>query len=306
MEQVMPMQRLDRPGPGFPGRPPGVRLPALHPLGRNLALGAALLAFLPLPARGDEKPAPRRVVPLRQAHAHNDYEHKRPLLDALEQGFCSVEADIFLEKGQLLVGHNRRDLRPGRTLEKLYLEPLRQRARANRGRVYPGGPTVYLLIDVKTGAKPTYAVLARVLANYSDILSVARQGKFEVRAVTVVVSGNCDRKGIAAQEVRYAGIDGRPADLDSADPAHLMPWVSARWGALFAWKGDGPIPEKERARLREFVRKAHKRGRLVRFWATPESPAVWKELLAAKVDLINTDKLAELKRFLLAQMARRE
>ena len=28
------------------------------------------------------------------AHAHNDYEHARPLLDALDHGFCGVEADV--------------------------------------------------------------------------------------------------------------------------------------------------------------------------------------------------------------------
>ncbi|HET6325009.1 MAG TPA: hypothetical protein VFG04_09940, partial [Planctomycetaceae bacterium] len=44
-------------------------------------------------------------TPLIRAHAHNDYEHKRPLFDALDQGLCSVEADIFLVDGQLLVGH---------------------------------------------------------------------------------------------------------------------------------------------------------------------------------------------------------
>ena len=42
--------------------------------------------------------------PLGQAHAHNDYYHKRPLLDALSHGFCSVEADVFLKNGRLLVG----------------------------------------------------------------------------------------------------------------------------------------------------------------------------------------------------------
>src|SRR5437773_7233099 len=85
-------------------------------------------------------------APLRHAHAHNDYEHKRPLLDALAHGFCSVEADVFLSDGALLVGHERKDLRPGRTLEKLYLDPLAQRAKANGGRVYRGGPTVFLLV----------------------------------------------------------------------------------------------------------------------------------------------------------------
>ena len=60
-------------------------------------------------------------VPLPQAHAHNDYHHPRPLLDALDHGFCGVEADIFLVDGELLVGHDRTELKPERTLESLYL-----------------------------------------------------------------------------------------------------------------------------------------------------------------------------------------
>src|SRR4051795_874708 len=77
--------------------------------------------------------------PLPQAHAHNDYEHARPLLDALDHGFCSVEADIWLMPEGLLIGHDRKDLRPNRTLQALYLDPLRERIQANGGRVYRGG-----------------------------------------------------------------------------------------------------------------------------------------------------------------------
>ncbi len=42
------------------------------------------------------------AAPLVNAHAHNDYAHKRPLADALDHGFCSVEADIFLVDGALI------------------------------------------------------------------------------------------------------------------------------------------------------------------------------------------------------------
>jgi hypothetical protein len=271
----------------------------MHPRSRFL-LASALVAALALAAAGEEK---RPVMPLPQAHAHNDYEHQRPLLDALDHGFCSVEADVFLVGDELRVGHTRLALRPGRDLEKLYLAPLRQRVRANGGRVYPGGPTVYLLIDVKTEARPTYAALDKLLARYRDVLSETRDGQFEKRAVTVVVSGNRDRATITGQKVRYAGIDGRPEDLESDVPAHLLPWVSANWGLVFRWRGAGPVPDAERKKLREYVAKAHRHGRLVRFWATPESPAVWRELLDAGVDLINTDKLAELQKFLLARAA---
>src|SRR5690606_7390192 len=78
--------------------------------------------------------------PLPGAHAHNDYEHARPLLDALEHGFCGIEADIHLRNGELLVGHDPEDLAPERTLEKLYLRPLNDLVKENGGRVYPGGP----------------------------------------------------------------------------------------------------------------------------------------------------------------------
>src|SRR5438132_815946 len=114
-----------------------------------LFLGVIGLACAALSTPGAENPTDAGVVPLRQAHAHNDYEHKRPLQDALDHGFCSVEADVFLVDGAMLVGHDQKDLRPERTLEKLYLTPLRERVRANSGRVYRNGPTVYLLIDVK-------------------------------------------------------------------------------------------------------------------------------------------------------------
>src|SRR5687767_4507998 len=75
-------------------------------------------------------------MPLERAHAHNDYEHTRPLLEALAHGFCSVEADVHLIDGQLLVAHDRKDVQSERTLTKLYLEPLRERVRQNAGRIY--------------------------------------------------------------------------------------------------------------------------------------------------------------------------
>lgn len=243
------------------------------------------------------------IVPLKNAHAHNDYEHKRPLRDALDCGFCSVEADIFLVDGNLLVGHTVLNLKAERTLEALYLDPMRELTRTNKGRIYPGGPTVFLLIDVKSDAEKTYASLSKVLARYDDLFSVTRDGKFEAKAVTAVISGNRDTKALRAATLRYAGIDGRPSDLDSEEPADLLPWISENWSLLFRWRGDGAMPETERTKLRDFVAKAHKHGRLVRFWYTPEKETVWKELRAAGVDLINTDKLEDLKKFLLQEGA---
>lgn len=232
--------------------------------------------------------------PLRRAHAHNDYLHPRPLLDALDRGFGSVEADVFLVGGELLVAHDRKDVRADRTLKGLYLDPL-------RARVKPGGPPLFLLVDLKSAAADTYPALDKLLAGYADTLSAVRDGRFEPKAVTVVVSGNRpDRAELAKAAVRYAGLDGRPDDLDFAGPAHLMPWVSGNWLLLFGWRGDGPMPAADRARLKGHVDKAHARGRKLRYWATPEKESVWAELAAAGVDLIGTDRLDQLAGYLRA------
>jgi len=241
------------------------------------------------------------VEPLKQAHAHNDYHHKRPLLDALDHGFCGVEADIFLVEGKLLIGHDRGELKPERTLQSLYLDPLRERVKLNGGKVFSeaGAELKFtLLIDIKTDDEKTFAVLAKALAEYSEILTEV-DGKKEIqRAVTVIISGNRAKDKIAAENPRFAAIDGRLADLSSDVPTSLMPLISDRWGSHFKWRGNGEMPAEEKEKLRQIVKKAHADGRRVRFWATPEDPAVWEELHAVGVDLINTDDLPGLRDFL--------
>jgi hypothetical protein len=241
------------------------------------------------------------VKPLAQAHAHNDYEHERPLFDALARGFCSVEADVWLVGDELLVGHDRKDLKAGRTLESLYLKPLAERVRANNGRVYVDGPAFYLLIDVKSEAEGTYAKLHPVLEKYGEILTSYSEGQRHARAVTAILSGNRAFESVAKQAVRYVAIDGRQENLEANPRADLYPWISANWSLMFKAEPDGSLGQAERERLRAFVSRAHEQGRQVRFWATPEKEPLWRELRGARVDFINTDKLDELQRFLDSQ-----
>lgn len=249
------------------------------------------------------------MTPLTRAHAHNDYEHARPLFDALSHGFCSVEADIFVtpEKA-LLVGHSQADLKPERTLEKLYLAPLAERIKQNQGSVYPvsgehKSPRFILLIDIKTDAAKTYPVLHDLLTKYQSILTEVRDGQVTERAITVVLSGSRPSlDSLSKQSPRYAGYDGRWGDMDSNAPSHLMPMISDNWALRIGWNGNGTMPDKERKKMLEFIEKAHARQRLVRFWAVPEKESLWQMQYDQKVDLINTDRLAELKQFLLRQM----
>ena len=244
-------------------------------------------------------------TPLARAHAHNDYLHERPLQDALDRGFMSVEADIWLVGDDLLVAHDFEDIDPDRTLESLYLDPLLQRVRGNGGEVYDGSPHyLTLLIDIKSEAVSTYLELHRTLRRYRQILTTFTPGGVDVRSVTAIVSGNRTREVMQAQRVRYAGYDGRLGDLGGGDPADLIPLISDNWTSHFTWTGEGPIPEDELAELNRIVETAHANGQRVRFWATPDAPgeartALWQVLLDAGVDHLNTDDLAGLQEFLL-------
>lgn len=235
------------------------------------------------------------VIPLTRVHAHNDYEHKHPLFDALGQGFCSVEADIHLVDGQLLVAHDLSDVRAERTLQSLYLDPLEKRIQQNGGRVYRNGPECTLLIDFKAANQlnslAMYNALQQVLEQYKDILSVFRDGKKETNAIVCILTGNYPRAALAASPIRYAAGDGKLADLKSNPPADLVPWISENWQTIFKWRAKGPMPDDELAHLKEILRKAHQQGRRVRFWNSPDRPVFWKAMLEQGVDLINTDDL---------------
>jgi hypothetical protein len=265
---------------------------SIRPFTRVLvAFGAGLLAV----------PALAAAEPLIHAHAHNDYEHTRPLLDALEHGFCSVEADIFLVEGKLLVAHNFKDVKPDRTLQALYLDPLRERVQRNGGRVFTNGPEFTLMIDLKTAWTNTYPALRAVLADYAELLTLFREGATRTNAVRVVISGNRALEMFAGEAVRFAAYDGTLTELDSPKTADWIPWISANWAANFTWRGQGGMLEAEQLRLKDIVTKAHTKGRRVRFWGAPDRVEFWQAMQAAGVDLINTDDLAGLAKFLRAK-----
>lgn len=260
------------------------------------------------PAEGKVCSGQASSLGLERAHAHNDYEHNRPLFDALDHGFKSVEADIWLVDGELIIAHDPEDVpqavQEGRTLESLYLEPLRQTIEQNGGSVYPGDPDYFtLLIDIKSEAEPTYLALHEVLQEYSDIFTTFGPEGVQDGAVTAIVSGNRPRELMEQQEIRYAAYDGRLSDLGVATDQTFVPLISDNFTNHFTWTGEGPMPEEEREKLIAIVETAHANDQRVRFWATPEGPrkareAVWAELLAAGVDYINTDNLKALERFL--------
>lgn len=174
------------------------------------------------------------VTPLDRAHAHNDYEHRRALFDALHHGFTSVEADIWLVDGELRVTHDLAQTVSGRTIEALYLDPLLAITRANKGQVYPDrDQPVQLLVDIKSDAETTYTALIKTLRSYRSMLTTFGPNGIRDGAVEVVISGNRPRELMDSEVVRWAGYDGRLDDLDSEAPSSFIPLISDRWTTTF-------------------------------------------------------------------------
>lgn len=237
------------------------------------------------------------------AHAHNDYNHKRPLLDALDCKFKSIEADVFSVGDSLFVAHDFDKIRPGRTLRNLYLNPLKDIVARNDGSVYGDATEIILLVDIKNDGLTTYKLLHKILEDYKDITTSYRSGAVVTKAVSVIVSGNRPKEYMQKQEIRYAGYDGRIPDLDSRMNASFMPLVSDNWNKYFSWKGKGEMPDAEKKKLHQYAKQAKENGYMLRFWANPDRPgpereAVWKELQNAHVDLIGADDLKGLESML--------
>jgi hypothetical protein len=158
-----------------------------------------------------------------------------------------------------------------------------------------------LLIDVKSAAGPTYAALRDVLTNYADILTRFESNVIHTNAVMVIISGERAPSVMASEPSRFAAVDGRLPDLATNPPVALVPLISDNWTKQFKWRGMGLMPEDERTKLRELVQQTHVQGRRLRLWAAPDNESGWKELYEAGVDLLNTDHLAEMEKFLRAR-----
>ena len=235
------------------------------------------------------------AAPLLNAHSHNDYLRVRPLEDALELGFCSVEADLVVVDGALLVAHEHATAHKARTLESLYLEPLSRRARLHGGRVHPNGPKGFrLLVDLKDEPALTWPLLAPILERFRDVLSSWQDGVLTERAIRIVFSGRAPRRELADLPLRLAAIDGGVDDED----ASLYPLCSLPWTKQFRWSGAGPMPADEVAALRALVQRVHGQGRKLRFWRLPAKASVWQRLCDEGVDVLHTDDVRGLAAFL--------
>ena len=275
---------------------------------RTCLVACALLATLgcerPSVVNDDAVCTPVRIAPVPDAgyfpyaHSHNDYEHSQPLVEALDQQFYSVEADIWWRSGNVVVSHDSYSSKG--LLKELYLDPLQARVDA-LGSVHGDGVQFVLWLDLKDGSSQLRDNLIKMLDEYS-MLSVFTDDSEQTGPVVVVLTGNdASKKTFVEQnQTRRAVRDSN--DYAPGDPGADNRWryYALDWNKWIAWNGMETMPDGERRRLSCLVGDIHTKGKKVRFWAQPKTAGVYEELAAAGADFIGTDQLVELHDFLAA------
>ena len=225
------------------------------------------------------------------AHSHNDYEQANPFFEAYGERFGSIEADIFLRNGHILVAHDTSELTEKRTLEGMYLIPLANFIEKNKGHVYKDTSRhLQLLIDVKTDSINTLNELISVLKKYPTIINN--------KTIKLVITGNRPAAKLYASYPNFIWFDGSASISYDKVELSKIAMLSTSFEEYSKWKGVGILPASEEQQITALVKKAHAVNKLIRFWACPDIAAAWTKMIQLQVDFINTDHIASLSDFL--------
>jgi alkaline phosphatase len=216
-------------------------------------------------------------------HAHNDYQQALPLTNALSNRVYSIEADVYLRNGQLVVAHDAKDVAAAPTLDSLYLQPIIRLFKKYHGRISKSKTyTPVLMIDSKeSGAAVIAQLIKAVEANGSVFNRLVN-----AMAVQLVISGDRAAVSTWASYPSYIFFDGRPAEVYDSATLKRLAFISDNY-TNYVSKQDSS------SRIEALVKKVHGMGKLLRLWAIPDTAASWRRLQQLGVDIINTDKVVE-------------
>ncbi|MGF7217658.1 alkaline phosphatase [Spirosoma lacussanchae] len=222
-------------------------------------------------------------------HAHNDYAQPRPFVTAYEHRADFIEADVWLQNGELVVAHDKPQT-AAPTLDSLYLAPIARLFAQYKDKVSPDRTyTFSLVIDVKDN----YAeVLPKLIARLQQNLTCFNRAA-NPYAVQVVISGNRPKLDTYLDYPLLIQFDGRPSEVYDQETLQRVAMISDNFRAYSRWDGVSDLSDLDREKLKRVIKRAHNDNKPIRFWAIPDTPSAWKLLKKLGVDIINTDKVAE-------------
>lgn len=245
-----------------------------------------ILIFLSFPFLTSQAQAEKTF----QIHSHNDYLQKVPFWTAYQAGASSIEVDLILKDGELMVAHEAASIDSKRTLKSLYLEPIR--AGLKSGVIH--ALDFHLLVDLKTEAYATLEVLLQESEEFAELLFSAQNPG----GLKMIISGKRPKLEDYASFPDWMLFDFQSKDLTADLPWEKIGMVSLSFRQFSVWNGKGRMVEKERQRVQEFIDLVHSFGKPARLWASPDSKSAWKAFYDMGEDYINTDHPFEAVKYL--------
>jgi alkaline phosphatase len=235
--------------------------------------------------------AQNTVYTTANAHSHNDYQQAEPFFAAYGLQYGSIEVDVILSDDELLVAHTTKDVSQKRTLEDLYLKPLSQNVKANNGYPYADqSRKLILMLDVKSDAVATINKFIDLLMKYPELT--------HGHNLTLLISGNKPDPSTYISYPSYLWFDGLLDTHYSKEALTHVAMLSGNFINYSGWKGNGNIPEKDKAALKKAIDKAHALKKEVRIWNAPDIIEGWELLTDLDVDFIDSDSIKALAQFL--------
>lgn len=233
----------------------------------------------------------QKVYTIENAHSHNDYKQVHPFVTAYNAAFGSIEADVYLVNGALLVAHSEDEWNERRTLENMYLQPLAQHIKENNGFPYKDPKRkLQLLVELKSLPDIEIKAMDSLFKLYPTIKNN--------KNIQIVFTGKNPSIGVMLTTPSYMYFDVEPGHDYTSKVWKKVAMVSSDFHLHTKWNGVGTMADADFQKLKNIVVQYHKLGKKVRFWDTPDNPATWALMEQLQVDYINTDHIDSLAQFL--------
>jgi len=223
-------------------------------------------------------------------HSHNDYLQPVPFWDAYSAGCASIEVDVILQEGELMVAHEKESIQASRTFESLYLKPIQQGVDLGLIKEF----NFHLLVDIKTEAYSTLDLLVKQTQPYAAILYSPENPS----GLKLIISGGRPKATDYVKYPSWVFFDYQSRELTAELPWEKIGMVSLSFPRFSLWNGKGRMVESQRQQLQAFIDLVHSFDRPVRFWASPDGKTAWRAFHEMGIDYINTDRPAEANKYL--------
>lgn len=223
-------------------------------------------------------------------HSQNDYNQSAPFYKAWSQKANSLDVNVFLHKGKLIVGNDCSKLDENETFEQFYLIPIQQMFKINNGRLWKDSEnSMQIFVKFQSDPEASICVLDSLINIYRNCFD-SRINKF---AAEIVITGNKPDKESFCNINDIFSFDGDIDILYDNNQLERIALFSDDFKKYSYWNGKGSLISADLEKINSTILKAHKSGKPIRFWNAPEGITAYYTFYNLGVDYFSTEHIED-------------